>query len=551
MSKLTFVVLLWMAPLMAQLTPEQKESDFRFLASVYAKNYPSIDWKRQLFGFDGLSIRPWLDRVARSKDDLEFYEICAEYLSNFRDSHIFFAAPSDFSASLGMAVDIYDGKVLIEGLNRTQLPVARFPFTTGDELVSIDGTPVEQLMDSFAVLSRWGNEKATRRAAAAQLVFRSQQALPRAVELADTAEIVVRRLSGAEETYTVPWLKRGTPMHVGPVPSPRSALLPTIASREEDVPGDIRLYEKLTRSEVQGHVAVQGFGSRTPVFALPANFQQRLGRVPTDFFFSGTYQAQGKRIGFLRIPSYSGASAATLTQLDNELLFLEENTDGLIVDQIRNPGGSVCFGEEVTRRLTPYAFEPVKYEVRATLIWLNTVYNALVQARQRDAEHWRISFYEQIYREVAKAYEANRGLSTAIPLCTADPVRETLGPFYTKPIVMLIDEFSASTGDIVPAMMQDSGRATMFGARSNAAGATVLAFDAGPYSEAFIGVPASLMVRPRMASAPGLPASRYIENTGVGPDIEYEYMTRENLLQRGQPYVQAFTNALIEKIEGR
>src|SRR5689334_9059347 len=101
----------------AQLKPEQKIADFRNLAGLYAKEYASYEWKRDLFGFDVLDIKPWLDRVARTTDDLDFYEVCVEYIARLNDTHVPFVLPSNFVASLGFTVDIYEGKVLVDSIN--------------------------------------------------------------------------------------------------------------------------------------------------------------------------------------------------------------------------------------------------------------------------------------------------------------------------------------------------------------------------------------------------------------------------------------------------
>jgi hypothetical protein len=45
-----------------------------------------------------------------------------------------------------------------------------------------------------------------------------------------------------------------------------------------------------------------------------------------------------------------------------------------------------------------------------------------------------------------------------------------------------------------------------------------------------------------------LPTAPYIENIGVRPDIELDYMTRENLMNRGTPFVNAFTRILLDQI---
>jgi hypothetical protein len=39
-----------------------------------------------------------------------------------------------------------------------------------------------------------------------------------------------------------------------------------------------------------------------------------------------------------------------------------------------------------------------------------------------------------------------------------------------------------------------------------------------------------------------------VENIGVRPDIAVDYMTRDNLLTRGQSFVNAFTGAMVDLI---
>ena len=76
------------------LTPAQKDSDFRFLTSLYSTYYSGTDWKKQLFGFDALALKPWLDRVKAATTDLDFYELCVEYVASLNDTHDSFSIPS-------------------------------------------------------------------------------------------------------------------------------------------------------------------------------------------------------------------------------------------------------------------------------------------------------------------------------------------------------------------------------------------------------------------------------------------------------------------------
>ena len=107
-------------------------------------------------------------------------------------------------------------------------------------------------------------------------------------------------------------------------------------------------------------VGLNGFGSRNPLFlnALAgARFTRRLGGAAADFFYSGTFTYEELTIGYIRIPSYAPTStAAALTQFEREIAFMNANTQGLIVDEMRNPGGNLCYGENIAARLIPYQF---------------------------------------------------------------------------------------------------------------------------------------------------------------------------------------------------
>src|SRR5580700_3038984 len=96
-----------------QLTQDQKVADFTQLAGLYAKNYAPYEWKRDVIGFDLYNIKPWLDQVRATTNDLAFYDVCVRYVAALQDSHDEFTLPTDFDAWAHLAVDIYDGKVLI------------------------------------------------------------------------------------------------------------------------------------------------------------------------------------------------------------------------------------------------------------------------------------------------------------------------------------------------------------------------------------------------------------------------------------------------------
>ena len=533
------------------LTPSQKDADFRYLASLYSTYYAPLDWKKQVFGFDALNIKPWLDRVAKTTTDLDFYELCVEYVASLNDTHDAFSLPSDFVASLGFIADIYDDVLLIDALNRTALPVAAYPFTIGDELVSVDGVDGNQLLQDFAKYGRQGNPVSTRRMAAQRITIRPQSRMPHASDLGDTATVVIRRQNGNLETYTIPWIKTGTPVQVGPVPSPKLAGGQPSVPMTLDEPDYMAELEKARFSGVlqPEDLALNGYGSRTPIFvtglAVPSlKFTRRLGAAAADFFYSGTFQYEELNIGYIRIPNYAPASLpAALQQFGAEIAFMNANTDGLIVDEMRNTGGNLCYGQDIAARLIPYPFQATGFALRPFWTRVLAFYNSLAAARASNAPLDIIEQYEQDYNEMLAANQQGRLVTKPLPLCspslTRTPAVDQSGNViaYTKPLLMLIDEFSTSTADSVPSMIQDARRGLLYGMRSNGAGGNNTSFDAGPYSEGVAGMTLALQVRSTFIPTSDYPTSNLIENVGVRPDFEDNYMTKENLLQGGLPFL--------------
>jgi hypothetical protein len=534
------------------LTPSQKDADFRYLVSLYATYYAPLTWKNQVFQFDALNIKPWLAKVAATTSDLDFYEVEAAYISSLNDTHVQFTLPSDFAAQLGFGVDIYDGALLIDTISRTLLPSAQYPFVIGDELISIDGEDAQALTDKLAKYVPQGNPRAARRQGAQRLTSRFQSRFPHATDLGDSATVVIRRQSGAMETYTIPWTKTGTPLEVGPVPSPKAA-------RWEADGQEIDPLEELQFSGVlpQDLDGVNGYGARNPIFVggLGAGFTRRLGGAAADFFYSGVFQFAGLKIGYIRIPNYAPPSqAVAFRQFETEITFMNANTDGLVIDEMRNTGGNLCFGEEIARRLTPYEFRATGFALRAYWRRVLGFYNAYINAVATNQPPDVVAMYQMLYNEMLAANQAGKVVTNPLPICTQSLQRQPLlaadgSVFaYQKPIMVLIDDFSTSTADSFAGMMQDSGRALLYGMRTNGAGGNNTSFDAGNYSESFVGMTLALQARKDVTTVDGFPATQYIENVGVRPQVVNDYMTKENLLNSGAPFVSQFLQAMADYI---
>jgi peptidase S41-like protein/PDZ domain-containing protein len=557
------------------LTTNQRDSDLAQLAGMFAKQYAPYEWKRDVIGFDLYRLTPWLQRVHHA-DDLDFQDALVEYVASLNDAHVGLSFWSNFSASLrGFTVDIYEGKVLIDSIDRTLLPSAQYPFQVGDELVALDGQPVQTLIASLRKYATAANPRSTDRLAASLIRSRPQSVVPHAPEVGDAAVASVRLADGTVNGYLIPWTKSGIGVESqGPLPSPRRGngrifLPPAQGSSIDAAVGGIGpLLPHLGRVGVAGNTlpsymdsirpllnvaftklpdAVLGFGARSPVFALPAEFTVRLGTQSSHFFFSGIYTSSGVRIGFIRIPSMAPTNAAlALQQLDQEMAFFNSNTDVLVVDVMRNPGGSVDVTEAFAQRLFPSAFKSVGFEIRATAFWVEAIVNAVEAAQAGGAPANVIQDLRAIMNELIAAYNENRGRTAPVSLTTGNLTLAPSPNAYDKPVLLLVDEMTASGGDMFAAIVQDNHRGPLLGMRTMGAGGSVLANYCTAYTESVCTITQSLMNRGVVISGTEYPPSPYIENVGVRPDIVVDYMTRANLTGAGASFVQAFTDAAVK-----
>jgi C-terminal processing protease CtpA/Prc len=178
-----------------------------------------------------------------------------------------------------------------------------------------------------------------------------------------------------------------------------------------------------------------------------------------------------------------------------------------------------------------------------------------VSAAAQGAPQSIIDQLQMIKDEIMAANSAMRGRTKPIPLddvtIDRDPARDAKGNLlaYTKPLIVLVDEMSASGGDAFAATIQDNLRGPLVGWRTMGAGGSVEAWEAGSYSLGSSTVTVSLMNRKNDIVTDDYPSAPYVENIGVRPDLVVDYMTAANLNQRGKPFVDAFVAAIIAQIE--
>ena len=541
------------------LTPDQKLADFQYLGATYAKQYGPADWKRAALGVDILNLTPWLDKVRRTTTDLQFYDVMSEYVASFNDGHTGYVIPSAFVARLQFTVDIYDGKLLVDNINRARLPGAEYPFVIGYELVSIDGEDATRILDRLERYVIWGYARATRRAAASLITNRFQQLIPHApANLPEISSVIFRRPDGQLETYRIPWSKSGLPLvSPGIIPPFTVKAARRVEAEPVDAPDYQSLIYSLVKCEVPEVKAVNGQGALAPVFlgGLDAGFTRRLGGAAADPFFSGIIPAGPYKIGFIRIPTYLPSDFnAAVAAFQREIAFFQANTDGLIIDETRNGGGSVGYTNALLSYLMPTRWRAIGFEIRATSNWVASYSNLSEIVKALGAPPAIVATYQAVRDELVAANAEGR-LTKPVSLdgieLERDPLRDARGGLlaYTKPLMVLTDEFSASASEIFAAAIQDNERGILFGWRTPGAGGNVVRDSMGSFSQGLFSVTQSLMSRKAPVVTSEFPAAPYVENIGVRPDITADYMIRANLVGQGQPFVYGFTAAMMAHIE--
>jgi hypothetical protein len=535
---------------LAQLTTFQRVSDFQQLVAQYGKRYAPYEWKRIAVRYDGMNMRPWLDRVNQSTSDLDFMEICMEYVARYQDSHAGFTINSAYNAQLGFRTDVYDNRVIVDAIDTLPPGIPPLPFEIGDELVALDGKTAEEWLQYFRRFLGDGNAISARRLAAFLITTRPQALLPTAHEIGATAVVTVRRQTGDSLRFEVPWRKSGVPFLGSP-----AQLIPTAVAEEADPRPWSKMIRDLDRFRITNRLYFSGLLSVQPVFDLPAGFAVHKGKQDYDSIFSGTFRAGALRLGYLRIPSFEDY----YSDVPGEIEYLAD-TDGLILDLMGNPGGSVCAAEDTARMLFPTEFQSLTHQVRLTWDDVRSIEDYLEMARISESftgESEDVVTLQGLLSAFRDAYQKGSPMTAPMAFCGGSnilqPAADRRGKIisYQKPILVLTDERTASAAEVLAAILQDNNRALLFGMRSNGAGGAVEMAPAGAYGEGRLTLTRSLVLRKQPIVTTEFPAASYIENIGVRPNIVNDYMTRDNLTNRGKSFVESFTKALVDRINAR
>lgn len=247
------------------------------------------------------------------------------------------------------------------------------------------------------------------------------------------------------------------------------------------------------------------------------------------------YSLKGKNIGYIRIPEFhKGCEDAE--EFGNIIAVMQERTQALVVDVMNNPGGYAYYAYALASMLTD---KPLMNLVEQMSITQEDVYFAIQDAawlaEVNSDTHAKDILGEDICgylvdKEVAMSilklgyfikdqFKEGKFLTDLYPLEGLEYIRPHPTTRYTKPILMLTNSLSLSSGDLLPALLQDNRRARILGCQTGGAGGYVLA---RKYSNRF-GVATFTLTGSLIYRLDGTP----LENHGVKPDFSYDFTVRD------------------------
>lgn len=536
----------------AGLSSEQRLADFNQLVNLVKRNYGPLRWKQTTINLDlAREEQEFRAKVANARTDGEFYRVLAQFLARLQDAHVSSMVPSNYKATLGFTIDYVEGKALIENVDRMRLPEILFPFKKGDQLLSVGGVAVEKIAQEIEKVTQTGSAASTKRISYARIASRKEAsglAVPKGV----TTVSVLPKGASEPVTVTATWILSGTPLlELDDLSGQLSSSELATASTASAVDGEdlLRQLKKLPAFNMALPQAVQedlqrtglgDLGAAKSMFTLPAG-----AKVYDDIAVTAAvYEVAGKKIGILRIPSYSEEGLTEV--LAAALQRMEKETDVLVLDQTNNPGGSVSQVSDIVGLFASRSYKDMDFEIRPSLAWVkqfqdinNQIAEMLAKNAQDMAANALKARFDYLEAEMRESIQERRFLTKPVSLNmvgTFGMIQPSPAVTYTKPVLLLINELDFSGGDAFPALMKDNGRVTTFGTATTGAGGNVKEY--GPLANSFFkfNLTESLMVRPN---------GEYVENRGIKADIEYA-MTEDDFNNGYRNYVKRFTEEALK-----
>ncbi len=540
-------------------------------------NYAPTDWKHEYLSWSAEMAmeNAKADLIAHSSMTTRDYQrVFRDFLGSLQDYHVrayfyssewsafpiqvksvegrYYISDLQFRVSLSCAESVFD----IEEYDFESFENEYVKLSVGDEILTVDGVPVGEVIESLIDSELSGNRTPTGYALAQRLLFTRMGKFGHHVPKG-SFEITVRSHDRMEpQTCRFNWIH--VPEWVKD-PQPKNIIQTKMAKIEQLLTKDFSV--ALAKDLIQSPLAKvmnteedeEEYDWREKGFLPELGRVQWQTNIDSDIYAYLYTNPQNQNIGYLYIPHFmQGGSYADMMieELTEILKKFEAETDALVVDINDNPGGNVFYLYGVLSMLTDKPLiAPTHME---TLIqedvYSNAVlYNSLQYLLEEEdlSELGSLSGYaldEAVIQDVMAysksildQWDLGMTRTAPAPLFGLSHINPSPNVQYTKPILVLTNELDFSCGDLFPAILQDNGRATLFGKTTAGAGGYVRGYkQSSKFGLTAYSLTGSLAYRVD---------GKVIENLGVTPDVSYE-ITQRDLKRNYVDYIRTVNQQL-------
>ncbi|MHB0995642.1 MAG: protease-like activity factor CPAF [Elusimicrobiales bacterium] len=504
-------------------------ADLDALRNIFEARYAPAGWKGELNGWSlDAEMQKARDAVNAmpSPSVKEYQKIVKRLFASTQDYHVSVSFHSTEMASLPIGITESGGRYYISGINRKALPESTFPYKVGDEVTVFDGKPTAEAVAGRMAAAGMNNVPGADRALAASLLrFRGGV-------LADTVPTGPVKLeirpAGAAQAVPVQLDWAYTPELIAPQQFVNKGFRRALPMDWLSV-----MYAEPLAAYAGPVAAGYGMGDREG--PLP-DLGEIVWRAPSDSRYRAYIYRNplnGRNTGYVRIPTYMVEDPdAMVRDFARIVAELERGSDGLVIDQLNNPGGIVFYLYALASMLTSSPLELPLHRITLTPADVAGAIEFIGESAQVKTEAEAKEFLGESlagypvtlellksmrdqFGAVVKQWNEGKTLTDPLPLFGLRTLQPAYGARYSKPIIILTNERDMSGGDFFPAIMQDNRRAGTFGARTGGAGGVVKQYK---YQNSLLGM-SEFGLTETIAYRPN---GKPIESLGVTPDLPYE-----------------------------
>jgi hypothetical protein len=526
-------------------TAPATDDDAATLINLIRRYYAPLEWRerRERFAFDTLA-RQATEAYAIAADDAARMAVLKHLVAQFQDGHLVVSPPVPPGVPGGYWIPArvanLQGRAVLTSVDAE---LEAQGVRAGDELLAIDGRRPADLLQEILRYEAFGSEGAR-----AQLIYRvlvRPWFIPSLVPTETTAHLVLERADGTSYEIDVPWRTEGDlrPYKMQQVTEKAAYRTAAVDARYPSLGGTV-----LSTDDFK-----IGWSDTTGTSRPASDDKTQLG----DKSRIDLYAYRGKHLALLRIGTWDGAWSSIAGGMANLLRLLRDGApgipaaDALIIDQTGNPGGRVC--EDFLGMIAP---TPPK----AAALFANRDdgWSSIAKLQAGAAGDGKAFFID--WATAMEPLHGTPGMATrpfywgGRPRLQAVP---QLAAPWTKPLLILQDELSASCADVFSLIVKGNGLGRLFGATT--AGLVGNAADGLPSKEPAARVQWRLPHSGAIVTltrglyqlhddSGNYPEEGYAEGRGIAPDVPYE-LGIEDVREGYLRYFEAFSDEAVRLIE--